>query len=71
MSRIADQQIAAIRAYKQAHPDVDWDTNIVRLRHTADGFTATGHEPRDPRVEAMLNRCCAPGCGVHGGDSDG
>lgn len=69
MSRIADQQIAAIRAYKAAHPDVDWTANIVRLKHTADGFQAIGHELKDPRVEAMLDRCCAPGCRVHEGET--
>jgi len=51
--------VLAVKAYKAAHPEVDFKGQTVRLTRTADGgYEATGHEPTDPKAEAMLNSCC-------------
>jgi hypothetical protein len=60
MSEIAQQQRAAGDAYRTAHPEVDWSTNIVTLRHNPDGsWDGIGHRFHGPREQLAL-LCCEP-----------
>ncbi len=66
MSEIARLQQAAGDAYRLAHPEVDWSTNIVSLRHNPDGsWDGIGHRFHGPR-ERLALLCCEPdGCPQH------
>lgn len=45
MSDVARRQLAAVRAYKERHPEVDWARHVVQLRRDGDDWRAVGHEP--------------------------
>jgi len=66
MSGLAQRQLAAVRAYEAAHPQIDWDTHVVTLRHNPDDtWEAIGHQYWSEEVRARL-RCCDPGnCPTH------
>ncbi len=64
MSALAQQQLAAVRAYRAARPDVDWDTNVVMLLRVSDGT----YEAYDHRYEPeeLVSWCCDPdNCPTH------
>lgn len=46
------------RTYRAEHPDVDWNTHDIGFRRVDSAWEVIGHRPKDPRVEAMLDRCC-------------
>lgn len=45
MSEIALRQLAAVRAYKERHPEVDWSCHVVHIRRAGEGWHAVGHGP--------------------------
>lgn len=66
MSELAQRQRAAGDAYQAEHPEVDWDTHVVTLRHNPDGtWEGIGHQYWSEDDRARL-RCCDPGnCPTH------
>lgn len=51
MSEVARRQLAAVRAYKEQHPEIDWTVNVVHIRRDGDRWTAIGHGPGNTLFE--------------------
>lgn len=62
MISLAGQQFAAVMAYRDAHPEIDWDHHIVYLRHNADDtWEASHHKPKtafDYKIDKASCWCC-------------
>lgn len=55
--------------YRAAHPEVDWDHNIVTLARDSKGnWKAVGHRAWTAADEKLLAPCCGGSCPIHAGD---
>ncbi len=45
MSTVALRQLAAVRAYRKQHPEVDWSAHVVYIRREGEGWRGVGHGP--------------------------
>lgn len=51
MSEVALRQLAAVRAYKEQHPEIDWSVHVVHIRRDGDRWIAIGHGPGNHLLE--------------------
>lgn len=45
MGEVARRQLAAVRAYKERYPEIDWSAHVVHIRRDGDNWAAVGHGP--------------------------
>lgn len=56
------------KAYRKAHPEVDWDHNIVLIERDRKGnWKAVGHRAWTAADEPLLAPCCGGACPIHAG----